>query len=345
MKNIPLAICLLFFQNLLFAQKTITLKNPSFEDMPSASAAPRGWIACGMKDESACDVQPGSYGCKLPPAHGNTYVGMVTRDNYTWEGISQKLSAPLDSSVCYTFTIQLATSSEYNSYARLTREPANYNEPVIFRLWGGYGDCDYQVLLAESSIIAHHEWKRYGFTMRHLQSKPLTHLMFEAYYPSGRRCNPSLGNLLMDELSDITLTKCPTNLVDTVSSKVVRKLPVLESEKDLDVMLIKALASIRYSSRGEVKFVLQCGEDTRGVVVLYSSHLLTVADAMLQFPDKKLILRTKNAKGNTRKPRAAYLKNYLLSAGLPESQIEVMPYDEDEKSDWKVNTSWLSAKW
>jgi hypothetical protein len=41
----------------------------------------------------------------------------------------------------------------------------------------------------------------------------------------------------------------------------------------------------------------------------------------------------------------AFLKNYLLSAGLPESQVEVLPFNKEEKGDWKVNTSWLSAKW
>jgi len=345
MKTLPIAIFLLLLGNVLFAQAPIQLKNPSFEDLTKPSTSLVGWMSCGMIGETPPDIQPGSFGCTLAPADGKTYLGMVTRDNYTWESVSQELPASLDSGVCYTFTVQLATSQNYNSVSRLTSMAANYNAPVVFQLWGGYADCDEQVLLAESPTIAHRDWKKYRFILCHLQPKPITYLMFQAYYPPGKSCYPTNGNLLLDDLSEITVVDCPVYLADTISRKLARKLPILESQTALDAMLTRELASVRYTNRGDVKFELQCGEDYLGIAVLYNAHLLTIADAMLQFPDKQLILRTKNAKLNTRKPRAAYLKNYLLSAGLSESQIQVMPEEKGEQRDWKVDTPWLKATW
>lgn len=295
--------------------------------------------------ETPSDVQPGQFGCNLPPAHGSTYVGMVTRDNYTWEGISQKLSAPLDSGVCYTFTIQLATSPNYISYARRTRQEVNYNLPVVFQMWGGYANCDETVLLAESPVINHRDWRKYHFTVRHLRDKPLTHITFQVHYPPGKRCIASTGNLLMDDLSEIAETTCPTDLVDSFPATPVVNVLVLKSEAELDERLFRELSQVRYFAKSDVQVQYQCEEGGQGRGVFQCTHLLNVAAALRQFPKKRLILRVKYSKTSTREPRVAFLKNYLLSAGLPESQIEVMSFDKEEKGDWKVNTSWLSAKW
>lgn len=345
MKTLPIAIFFLLLGNVLFAQVPIQLKNPSFEDLPQGSTIPAGWMPCEMTGETPPDIQPGSFGCTLAPADGKTYLGMVTRDNYTWESVSQELPVPLDSSVCYTFTVQLAISQNYHSISRLTGDPANYNRPVVFQLWGGYGHCDERVLLAESPVISHSDWKKYRFITRHLEPKPLKYLMLQVYYPPGKRCYPTNGNLLVDDLSAITLTDCPNYLVDTVSRSLTRKLPILKTAAALDVILEESLSSLRYTYRGDVKFEMQCGENYLGLAVLYNAYLLTVAEALKQFPDVKLVLRTKNAKSSARKPRAVYLKNYLLEAGVAESQIQVMPEEKDEQKNWKVDTEWLKATW
>ena len=345
MKNIPLAICLLFLQNILFAQKTISLTNPSFEDAPQHSSPPKGWTACGMQGETPCDVQPGLFGCVLAPVHGNTYLGMVTRDNYTWESVVQKLATPLDSSICHTFTVQLASSENYVSYARLTRQEANYNQPVVFQIWGGYGDCDEQVLLGESPVVTHREWRKYRFVMRHLEPKPLTHLMFQAYYPPGKRCQPTMGNLLLDDMSAITVTKCPTDMVDTLKQKRDTGVPVLQSEKELDQLLAKELAAVRYKNRAEVRFMFQCEENYIGLAEVRGLHMTAVAEALRQFPDKKLILRTKKGSKAVLKHRAAFISTYLRQSGLPENQFEVKQFDKNEVAEWKLDSKWLNAIW
>ena len=50
------------------------------------------------------DVHPGNYWEVNKPAfNGKTYVGMVVRNNDTWERISQMLEKPLIGGVCYDF--------------------------------------------------------------------------------------------------------------------------------------------------------------------------------------------------------------------------------------------------
>ncbi|MCW5924271.1 MAG: hypothetical protein KIS77_18255 [Saprospiraceae bacterium] len=307
---------------------------------------PDGWRVCEVEGETPPDLQPGLFGCKLAPADGKSYLGMVTRDNFTFEAVAQQLSSPLDSGVCYTFSVQLASSPEYLSYTRLTAEPANYNGPTILRLWGGFDYCDGLVLLCDSPPIAHRDWKKYRFVMRHFQAKPITHLVFQAYYPPGMRCTPSLGNLLLDDVSDIMQTDCPSDLKDTMSRELVQRLPPLESEAALDVVLIRELASVRYSDRVEIQFVLTCTENHLGFPVLFNRHLAAVANAMLQFPEKQLVIHVKNAKFKTRNLRAKYLENYLRQVGLGESQVQVWPAQkEEQEGKWKVSTQWLKATW
>ena len=81
----------------------ISLLNPSFEGRPGASSVPKGWISGGFENESPPDIQPGQFDCALQPLHGNTYLGLVTRDNETWERIGQRLREPLRKDSLYDF--------------------------------------------------------------------------------------------------------------------------------------------------------------------------------------------------------------------------------------------------
>ncbi len=347
MKNLKTFLLLTLLPAFALAQQAIVLDNPSFEGKPGSSRVPMGWSSCGPTGETDPDIQPGFFGCTLTAAEGSSFVGMVTRDNYTWESLSQKLSAPLDSGICYAFSVRLASSPEYVSGSRMTGKMVNYSAPVVFRVWGGYGACDAQVLLAESSSIGHNDWKKYRFMVRHLEARPLTHLIFEAFYAPGLRCQPTNGNLLMDDLSAIETVSCLTFATDTLRDArvFVPALPELTSDPDLDALLKTHLSNVEYRSRWEKIFVCDCKENHEGLPILFSRELLTAAAAMRLFPDKKLILRTKNASSSNRKPRAAFLKKYLIDAGLPEKQVQVMPEQIDERRTWKVDTKWLSADW
>ena len=73
------------------AQVPIKFQNPSFENVSRAEYTLGDWISCGMPGETPPDIQPGMFGYTVAPAEGRSYLGMVTRDNHTWESVSRKL--------------------------------------------------------------------------------------------------------------------------------------------------------------------------------------------------------------------------------------------------------------
>ncbi len=198
---------LIFSINPLFAQndKIIFLTNPSFEGIPKAGTVPEGWVDCGFPNESPADIQPNpSFGVDKKAAHGNTYLGMVVRDNDTWESIGQRLHHPLKVGKNYVIQLMLARSDVYYSYSRKSSNAntqVNYVTPTILRIWGGRRPCEKEELLAISQPITHEEWKAYQFKLSP-EDFDYTFISFEAYY-SGQY--PLIGNLLIDDVSNIML--------------------------------------------------------------------------------------------------------------------------------------------
>ena len=105
---------------LSIGQKKITLTNASFEADRNHSSTPRGWTNCGHSDESPPDTQPGWFEVTKKGNHGSTYLGLVTRDNDTYESVAQSLSSPLTMGQCYEFSIYLARAERYISPSKVT---------------------------------------------------------------------------------------------------------------------------------------------------------------------------------------------------------------------------------
>ena len=192
-------------QGIFCQDVSITLNNASFEDIPRHSHAPRGWSDCGFPNESPPDVQPSGFSVNKKAYEGNTYLGLVVRDNDTWEAVSQKLSAPMESGKCYDFSIFLARSELYVSPSQITGKEANYTTPAKLRVYGGFGYCDKQYLLAESSLVINTRWIEFSFKFEPIDN--YTHLVFEAFYKT-----PSLfpynGNVLVDNASELREIPC-----------------------------------------------------------------------------------------------------------------------------------------
>lgn len=165
------------------------------------SDTPAGWRDCGFPGESAPDTQPcGAFGVTTLAADGNTYLGMVTRDNDTWEKAGNKLSSDMQAGMVYEFQIQLCRSEQYESASRITNEPANYTSPVVLRIFGGNKYCEKTQLLGVSPPIEHTEWGTYRFTLS--PTEAYSHLLIEAYYAE-RLIEAYCGNLLVDNASDL----------------------------------------------------------------------------------------------------------------------------------------------
>ncbi|MEL7123007.1 MAG: OmpA family protein, partial [Bacteroidota bacterium] len=217
----PILASLLIFSFLthtnLYSQKSaqeaqeIFLTNPSFEDFPQHSKPPRGWHDCGFPYESPPDVQPsGQFSVVKPAQNGETYLGMVVRDNDTWEMVSQRLSTPLMKGKCYSFSIYVARSEVYVSQSRTKGGQANYVTPAKLRIYGGFDYCDKQYLLAETALVINYRWIRYDLKFEPIDD--YTFIMLEAFYKTPTLF-PYNGNILLDNASSIKPIPCDEELV------------------------------------------------------------------------------------------------------------------------------------
>jgi len=205
----------------IFGQDIIPLTNGSFEDIPKQSQAPRGWGDCGFPGESPTDVHPASdslsyWQVQQPPADGDTYLGMVVRDNETYESLSQYLPAPMRSGSCYEMEISLCRSKIYISQSRMTGRTENYDEPVVLRIYGGTAICRRSELLYESPPVTNFEWNTFSVEM-----KPNTDyrtITLEAFYKTPVLF-PYNGNLLVDKATDIRLVPCPEEISEVPSGE------------------------------------------------------------------------------------------------------------------------------
>ena len=202
----------LFFTDHLAAQgEPIMLINPSFEDMPRTGKTPQGWYDCGFPKESPPDIQPSDsqsgafFSVTKQAQDGKTYIGMVVRDNDTWEVVSQRLSRPLEGGSCYEFSLSLARSEIYVSISRTTNEEVNYTSPAKLRIWGGNGYCGKAELLAETPLVINSRWLEYNFKFEPKQN--ISYISIEAFYKTPTLF-PYNGNILVDNASPIFPIPC-----------------------------------------------------------------------------------------------------------------------------------------
>ena len=193
----------------------VIIKNPSFEGMPRKGEylfVLDGWTDCGMiyfRGETPPDVHPaGAAWQNVAPSHdGRTYVGMVVRDNDTWESISQRLDSPIEANKCYNFSIAMMRSDKYVSLTRLNADKEeNYQEPAVLRIWGGSGYCDQRELLAESAPVSNRSWEEYEFEF----NPQFNHRYFtlEVFYKTPVLF-PYNGHILIDKATDLIRIQCP----------------------------------------------------------------------------------------------------------------------------------------
>jgi len=186
MIKLPIYLSLIFliFTDSLVGQ--ITLNNGSFEGEPQDAIVPMGWQGC--EKGSTPDILPGSWGVYNEPSDGETYMGLITRQDGSWESVGQKLSKAIQKGDCYEFGLDLSHSKTY----------ANYNKPVKIQIWGGTGSCSKDILLGTSKAISHTAWKRYFFRLEPTDN--IQYLIIEARSMDGIYFSYN-GNILLDNIS------------------------------------------------------------------------------------------------------------------------------------------------
>lgn len=188
MNKLFLILLSLVFVSGLSAQ--VFLDNPSFEGEAEDATMPNGWLEC--KKGTTPDILPGYWGVYNEPSDGETYIGLITRSDKTWESIGQRLSEPLKIATCYQMSLDLAHSKTYTGY----------NKPIRLRVWGSKTRCSRDQLLWKSEIIEHSDWETYELEFR--TNGTFNYIIFEAYYP-GNHNKPLKGNVLLDNVSEIDI--------------------------------------------------------------------------------------------------------------------------------------------
>lgn len=263
MKFFLKAFFCVFCSSFLFSQAdTVYLTNPSFEGSPSEGDGnlkvnlPKGWVDCGFAGESPPDVHPvynGAFQVSKLPSHGNTYIGMVTRDNDTWERIGGKLSSRLKKGQCYSFSLNLARSEIYVSMSRVDPEnltKANYVTPIRLKIYGGTNPCDRAELIGETSLVRNSRWLKYSFTFQ--PEEDYKYLTFEAFYQEPTLV-PYNGNLLMDNASALIEIPCDEN---SISQKQLEPIDV-ENDYEKEKEELKTQYGISQAQRDSIDQVFE----------------------------------------------------------------------------------------
>lgn len=194
-----LPLVLIGFAQHVFAQKSMYLKNPSFEMIPRQNHPPTGWFDCNFDSESPVDVHGSDtefFGVKEFADDGECFVGMVTRDNGTYEGISAKLLQPLLKDSTYRLTISVNKSPDYQSISRTSSEPVNFNSDVVFEIWAGYHFCNMDTRLLEYNVDEQGVWTPITFYIT--PEKNITFLGL--YVRHGTPSEDTNGHVLIDNL-------------------------------------------------------------------------------------------------------------------------------------------------
>ncbi len=167
--------------------QNIELSNSSFEGEPRDATVPQGWMVC--QEGSTPDILPGYWGVYGDPSDGDTYVGLITRGNNTWENIGQRLSETLEKGTCYSWSLDLAHSDTYSGY----------NGPLKLRIWISKSKCQRDQMIYESPLIEHLDWKSYQ--IKFTPKEDYRYILIEPFH--SEKTFSYEGNILIDRLRPI----------------------------------------------------------------------------------------------------------------------------------------------
>lgn len=163
--------------------------NASFEGEPRDATIPRGWFTC--REGTTPDILPGPWGVYTEASHGETYVGLITRENGSWEAIGQRLTEKLEENKCYEMSLEIARSDTY----------ADYNDPIKLRIWIGGRKCDRSQMILETDFIRNTDWEKLEFQF--VPEDDMQYILIEAFYKEGPFSKK--GNILLDNVSAILI--------------------------------------------------------------------------------------------------------------------------------------------
>ena len=202
----------------------INLTNPSLEDTPrkgeKGGKAPVGWIDCGGVTETSPDIQPGHFGVMKAPSNGSSYIGLVVRDNETYESVGQRLPQPIVAGKCYEWSLDLCRAEEYTSPTTNSgSKEMSFSSAVQVRIWGGNGACGREELLYTTPYVVNTRWLGYLIPLK--PKKNYSYIVVEAYFKTPMLF-PYNGNVLIDNASPIREMDCSQKKEEVAKVEVKR---------------------------------------------------------------------------------------------------------------------------
>jgi hypothetical protein len=175
----------------------ILLYNTSFEEgTPGNSLTPRWWLDCGFENETPPDLHSNTKGkhfnVAIDAQEGDKFVGMVVRDNNTWECLQQNFAKPISGN--FTIRLLVARSATYQSLSRANGSPSNYVTPAVLRVIG-VDESGEEFVLYRSSLIINTSWEEIITTIQ--VPFQMTAIRLSPYYKEPFLF-PYNGNVLID---------------------------------------------------------------------------------------------------------------------------------------------------
>lgn len=309
----------------------IEFKNPSFDGVKGASKLPNNWVACGTGIELLPDIQPGSFGVRLPPFQGKTYISLVANDNGTTESFRQDLPVVLKAGNCYRFSLYLAKSEKYINENASKSEIISFKKPLKLEIYGLKNDsCNLtdETWLVETKAVHHDNWKKYIFNVQ-LRNDCKT-LVFKANYADSKPYN---GNILIDNLSVISQIGCEDYVIGNPNGKVKT------------VLLIDFLYETIVNNGNQMQFDKKKRSLTtdgyhEGEGIVRNAYFDRLIEVFEKYKTYKLIIRVKR-NGKYTKQRVAFLYNYVFKySKIKAIQIDIQPFKaKDEAFIWAVDNA------
>ena len=354
MKTFTLSIFCFFLMATAFGQETIIhLENPSFEDMPRPGKSPTGWTDCGFIGETPPDVQPDpTFSVNTLPYEGSSYLGLVVRDNDTWESVCQRLKQPIKAGHCYQFSIYAARSETYISASRSRNRVANYNTPAKLQIWGGYSSCEKTKLIGESEAIFETEWVFYSFKLQ--PSGDYDFITLQAYFDQ-EFPYPYNGNILLDNASSIVQIDCSKEIIESVATNknvvdmvipdsLLEKLDTIQlispnSLQELNEIIITNGPKIQIdpiNSKLEQIYYYTPGKK----LVFQNPYIHFIAHALKEYPGLRLIISVNPPDIDDPEIVDLYiqsLKQEFYKTGLPPNRLTIRPHAQgDHRREWLI---------
>lgn len=170
----------------------LTVQNPSFDGPSQAHVVPGPWQAC----YGTPDTQPGQWGFTQAPSDGTAYISALQGGNCDYpcgysEGASQQLSSCMIAGTTYSFSLDLAFSTVYN-----TAEPGSCYGSL--QIMGGNSMCGQTEILWQSGMITNTSWQTYTISLT--PSQNWCYISMRPYFISS--CSGYI-NIMIDNLGPI----------------------------------------------------------------------------------------------------------------------------------------------